>query len=45
MTERVVPKMFRAMFDFISEDKDDLNFRAGQIIAVSDQGDGPDSWW
>ena len=23
----------------------DLAFKAGQVIAVTDQGDGPESWW
>eukprot|EP00052_Salpingoeca_macrocollata_P028797 m.282783 g.282783 ORF g.282783 m.282783 type:complete len:1739 (+) comp22900_c8_seq6:352-5568(+) len=44
-SERVTPKLFRALYDFNSTDEEDLTFTAGQMIAVTDQGDGPDSWW
>ena len=35
----------RAIADYTSEDPDDLTFRAGQVIEVTDRGDGPESWW
>eukprot|EP00730_Choanoeca_flexa_P003688 TRINITY_DN11475_c0_g1_i1.p1 TRINITY_DN11475_c0_g1~~TRINITY_DN11475_c0_g1_i1.p1 ORF type:complete len:1545 (+),score=458.13 TRINITY_DN11475_c0_g1_i1:42-4676(+) len=40
-----VPKLFRAIADYTSDDPEDLHFKAGQVIAVTDQGDGPESWW
>jgi hypothetical protein len=40
-----VPRLFRALADFTSEDPDDLHFRAGQVISVSDMGESPESWW
>ncbi len=39
-----VPKLYRALYDYLGDDEDDLSFRAGQVICVSE--DGPaDSWW
>eukprot|EP01147_Barroeca_monosierra_P008355 gene8355-895_t len=39
------PKLFRAIADFQSDDPEDLSFKAGQTIVVTDQGQGRESWW
>eukprot|EP00056_Hartaetosiga_gracilis_P013297 m.219360 g.219360 ORF g.219360 m.219360 type:complete len:1424 (-) comp13823_c0_seq2:127-4398(-) len=39
------PKLFRAICDFNTGEEGDLVFRAGQVIVVSDQGEGVESWW
>ncbi|EGD81760.1 hypothetical protein PTSG_11881 [Salpingoeca rosetta] len=39
------PKLFRAIADFSSDDAEDLQFRAGATIIVTDQGEGKESWW
>lgn len=39
------PVLARAIADYSSEDPDDLTFRAGQVIEVTDPGEGPESWW
>ena len=39
------PKLFRAIADFQSDDPEDLPFKAGDTIIVTDQGQGKESWW
>lgn len=40
-----VPKLYRALYDYDSNNEGDLRFRANDIIAVSDTGESKDSWW
>ena len=37
------PKLYRALYDFVGDD-DDLSFKAGDVICVSELGP-PESWW
>ena len=39
------PVLFYAIADFHSDEPGDLSFKAKQIIAVTDQGEGVESWW
>lgn len=37
--------LYQTLFDYKSEDPDDLCFRSDEIIRVTDEGDGPQSWF
>eukprot|EP00039_Didymoeca_costata_P009054 m.119956 g.119956 ORF g.119956 m.119956 type:complete len:842 (-) comp14340_c1_seq4:3016-5541(-) len=37
--------IYRALYDFKSDDPDDLQFSANDLIRVIDFGEGEDSWW
>ena len=39
--------LYRALYDYTSEDPDDLQFKANDVIAVTDPGEAgnPESWW
>lgn len=37
--------LFQALYDYHSKDPNDLSFAANDILRVSDQGDGPQSWF
>eukprot|EP00049_Salpingoeca_infusionum_P004499 m.80172 g.80172 ORF g.80172 m.80172 type:complete len:251 (+) comp12595_c0_seq1:872-1624(+) len=36
---------YQALFDFQSEEDGDLSFKANDILRVTDEGDGPKSWF
>eukprot|EP00042_Codosiga_hollandica_P055832 m.790656 g.790656 ORF g.790656 m.790656 type:complete len:219 (+) comp59203_c1_seq5:2472-3128(+) len=38
-------ELYQSIYAYSSQDKDDLNFAAGEIIRVTDAGDGPQSWF
>lgn len=42
-----LPRVFRAVYDYTSEDPEDLQFKANDVITVTDTGEvgNPQSWW
>ncbi len=42
---RKVPKLYRAIAEFNSGEADDLVLKPGDVVAVTDEGEGPESWW
>lgn len=43
-TEKASVQVVKALYDFASEDGDDLNFKAGDVIEVLDSSDQY-GWW
>lgn len=37
--------LYQALYDYSSQDPDDLCFAANDILQVTDEGDGPESWF
>eukprot|EP00039_Didymoeca_costata_P008827 m.117307 g.117307 ORF g.117307 m.117307 type:complete len:2031 (-) comp14246_c0_seq3:549-6641(-) len=37
--------LYKAMYDYKSDDPNDLSFLRGDILRVTDEGDGPESWY